>query len=280
MSSSAARDAWAFAFQCSPILLTRGIATGIVSGVQSGVLPIIALTDAASLATGILTGGLAGNINPDDFFASYYPMPGATLLAQQVATYPMANQAIAANAVIAQPLNVSMMMCCPVRPGSLVAGVLGGIAGAFLPTTAAGLGGSVSAGVGAIGGYPGKLATMTALQNTLAQHNNQGGTYSIVTPAFIYVDCIMTGMRYVGDDNSKQKQSMWQLDFIQPLVSIASAQGALNSQMQKIQSQMPLNSGAQAVPAAGLPAGGATAFGYDQVSFPQSDPNPGAEPPQ
>lgn len=262
MGVSAGRAAWNLAFSVTPILLTRGIATGI----RGGILPILALTDAARLATGLLSGA---NINPDEFFAQYSPLPGATLISQQAAMYPLANQAIAANAVITQPLTISMLMTCPARPGSIAAGVAGGIAGSLLPTTAAGLGGSALAGVGAIGGYAGKLATLTALQSTLAQHNNQGGTYSVVTPAFIYTDCIMTSMRDVSSGGTNQKQLMWQLDFIQPLVSISAAQSALNSLMQKIQSQVPLAS--SSAPAIGLPTGSITVSqGFDLPGFPTS----------
>jgi hypothetical protein len=249
--ASAGRTAWGLAFQCTPILLTRGITTNI----PGGILPIIALTDAASLVTGLLSGGAAGNLKPDDFFAQYMPVPGATLLNQQVATYPMANQAIAANAVIAQPLSISMMMTCSARPGSLVAGALGAVAGSLIPGVPGGVGGGVLAGAGAVGGYAGKLAILTALQATLSQHNNQGGTYSIVTPSFVYTDCILTSMRDVSGGGTNQKQFMWQLDFIQPLVSIAAAQSALNSLMQKLQSGLPLSGPSQVLGAAGLPVG-------------------------
>jgi hypothetical protein len=94
---------------------------------------------------------------------------------------------------------------------------------------------------------------MTALQATLAQHNNQGGTYSIVTLSFIYTDCIMTNMRDVSSGRGSQRQLAWQLDVVQPLVSIAAAQSALNGQMQKIHDQVPLDDSPQA--ATGLPAG-------------------------
>lgn len=191
--------AFKLANQLTPIILTRGIATA-----QGGAIPIIALTEgsiagAVGLISGITGGGADSAL--DDFFAHYQPVAGATLINQQAATYPFANQAVAANAVIAQPLNISMLMLCPARD---------------------------------LLGYPLKLATMSALQKTLAQHNGSGGTYSIVTPSYIYTDCLMTSMRDVSGGESKQVQYAWQLDFFQPLVSLQAAQTALNGLMQKL----------------------------------------------
>jgi hypothetical protein len=84
------------------------------------------------------------------------------------------------------------------------------------------------------GGYSAKSSIMTTLQSTLALHNNMGGTYSVVTPARIYTFCIMTGMRDISDAGSNQPQFMWQLDFLQPLVSQAAATAALNGLMTKL----------------------------------------------
>jgi uncharacterized protein YcfJ len=252
--STAGRFAWSLSFEISPILLTRGIAQNL----SGRVLPIVALTDGASLATGLLS---SGTLSVDNFFAKYYVLPGGMLINQQVATYPFANQAVAANAVITQPLPVSMMMVCPARPGSGAAGAVlgaaaGGLAGAGLGTgVAPGIVGGALAG---IGGYVGKLATISALQKSLAQHNSLGGTYTILTPSYIYTDCIMTAMRDVSSEGeTKQYQVRWQLDFMQPLVlSAAAADSVLNSLAQKLQQGLPLTGPSQALGAAGLAAGG------------------------
>jgi hypothetical protein len=213
MSISPGYVAYRLSFEVSPIILTRGIATAL-----GGYLPIIALTEALNFVDTLLTGA---DISLDNFFAHYVPLPGAALVNNQVATYPMANQTIAANAIIAQPLNISLQMICPVRESL---------------------------------GYPLKLATMTALQSTLAQHNNSGGTYSIMTPSYIYTDCIMTGMRDISGGDTSQSQYLWQLDFLQPLVSIQAANSALNALMQRLTNGTPpgIPSGA---PATGLPIG-------------------------
>ena len=215
MSVSPDFVAFKLAFQISPIILTGGIATNL-----GGALPIVALTEGANFVISLLEGG--ASIELDNFFASYLPLPGASLINNQVALYPFANQSVAANAIIAQPLNVSMLMRCPAGRNS--------------------------------GGYPLKLATMTALQNSLSQHNGMGGTYSIVTPSFIYTYCIMTGMRDASGGDSKQSQYDWQLDFMQPLVSIQSAQTALNGLMQKLTDGTPI-SGTPSWTPAGLAVG-------------------------
>src|SRR5882757_10025323 len=131
MSISAGLIAFKLANQITPIILTRGIATNL-----GGALPIMAITEGLNLIAGILSG--TENKELDDFFCNYAPIPGSTLINQQAATYPFANQAIAANATIAQPLNISMMMVCPAKNKF---------------------------------GFAAKLATMQTLQTTLAQHN-------------------------------------------------------------------------------------------------------------
>ncbi len=200
---------WKMAYQLTPIILTGGIATA-----QGGAIPIIKLTDPSVSGISVtsagvaITGTVTGASDPqlDGFFASYMPLPGASLIANEVATYPFANQSVAANAIITQPLNISMLMTCPAN-GS--------------------------------GGYWQKQTTMSSLQSSLAQHNSLGGTYSIITPAYIYTYCIMTGMRDVSGGDSKQVQYAWQLDFTQPLVTTQAAAQAKNSLIQQIESQVP-----------------------------------------
>jgi len=185
--------AYRMGFQLCPILLTGGIA----DFVPGNILPITLFTEALNLA---FTGG---SIGPDDFFANYQPQPGSTIIDNQVAVYPFANQAVAANAQIAQPLQISLRMICPVRDP---------------------------------GGYAAKLVTMIALQSTLDQHNRSAGTYTIATPSFFYTDCIMTGMRDISGAESHQAQWVWQLDFLKPLLTLEQAQQAQNSLMAKLTS--------------------------------------------
>jgi len=176
----------AITYSIAPIILTGGIATA-----QGGSVPIVTLTD-------LVTADNIAGLGQDDYFAYYVPLPGATMVNNAVATYPFANQSVAANAIIAQPLNISMLMRCPAKS------------------------------------FGSKQTTMIALQNSLAQHNSIGGTYTVVTFAYIYTACIMTAMRDVSGGGSKQFQYEWQLDFLQPLVTIAAAQQAQNSLTQKL----------------------------------------------
>jgi hypothetical protein len=192
--ANAARSAYDIAFQVSPIILTGGI----VANTNGSALPIIALTgQVASFAQGALTGGLS----LDDFYARFLPLPGSTVISNAIGMYPFANQDVAANAIIRQPLNISLQMIAPVKDA---------------------------------GGYFTKLAIFTALQQSLQSHNAAGGTYSIATPSYIYTACIMTGMTDITSGETKQQQVAWQLDFVQPLVTQQQAQSSYSGLMSKL----------------------------------------------
>jgi hypothetical protein len=204
------------AFQLSPILLCNGIATDI----PGGVLPIIAITEASHFVLGLLSG--TDNIELDNFFAHYHPMPGSTLVDNQVGTYPFANQAVAANAIISQPLRLSMMMHCPARD---------------------------------ILGYPNKLVTMMALKAVLDKHSSLGGTYTVVTPVYPYTNGILTRVTDVSDGGSKQAQNAYQLDFEFPLLTLETAQSVQNSLLNKLDGGTQVNATNGAVPWSGLSTG-------------------------
>lgn len=192
--SSAARDAYDLSFQVSPIFLTGGLAQGL----QGGILPVIALLgQAAGLLQGVVTSGFSMS----DFNARFVPMPGASVISNTVGTYPFANQYVAANAIVQQPLNVSLQMITPIKD---------------------------------LGGYLTKLAIFTSFQQSLASHNAAGGTYTIATPSYIYTGCIMTGMNDITSGETRQQQIIWQLDFVQPLVSLNQAQNAQSALMSKL----------------------------------------------
>lgn len=187
--NSAFRDSYRLAFQISPIILTGGTV---------GLMPIIGLS---SQVLALAQGALSGSIGLEDFYAEYLPVPGGTVINNTIATYPFANQSVAANAIIQQPKNISMLMIAPVRDK---------------------------------GGYLTKLAIFTALQTALENHNNAGGTYTVMTPSYIYTDCIMTTMTDVTSGDTKQKQVQWQIDFVKPLVSLNDAANAQNALMSKL----------------------------------------------
>lgn len=200
MAGSAGQLAFQLSFQISPLILTGGIA----SGIPGGMLPIVSLTQSLSFVTGLLSGSDLDDL--DDYMAQFAPMPGGTLISQRIGKYTFANQAVAANAVIRDPLNISLLMIVRAAPGM---------------------------------GYATKLATMMALQATLANHNNSGGTYMIATPAFPYTNCVMLQMRDVSRHDTKQPQNAYQLDFEQPLISLAQAASAQNSLMSQISAGVP-----------------------------------------
>jgi len=200
--STLGREVFRLAYEISPILLVNGIA----SLIPGQILPIVALTQAASFAEGLLSG--SASLNLDNFLFHWKPLPGTTLIQNQVGSYPFANQATASNAIIAQPLTISMLAVCPVNQD---------------------------------GGYTAKLATFSALQATLEAHNSSGGTYSIATPSQIFAGCLLTSIRDVSSGESKQVQTAWQFDFVQPLISVSSATQVYNSLMNKIGGGLPVS---------------------------------------
>lgn len=203
MAAGFGYSAFKLAYQVSPLILVDGV----VAQIPGGMLPIVAITEAASFVLGILHGQVSTSL--DDFFAQFQVLPGGSLVNNEWGMYPFANQAVAANAIIAQPLNVSLAMVVPVRKAA---------------------------------GYTGKLATMSALKATLDAHNQAGGTYALATPSYVYTGLIMTGLRDVSHAGSKQVQWMWQMDFVKPLVSQADAATALNSLMNKLSAGLPSGS--------------------------------------
>jgi hypothetical protein len=185
-------------FQCSPIILTNGIAANIPGG---GTLPIISILESENFPGGLLSGGTQSD--PNQFFAQFEPLPSATLIENQIGQYTFANQATAANAIIEQPLRVSMLMTCP--------------ATSRVP-------------------WPVKTAKIMALRAALQQHNISGGTYTVATPSFFYTDCVMLNMRDVTGGGISQRQAQWQFDFQKPLITLQEAQESQNAFMTKVSS--------------------------------------------
>ncbi|MBI0180234.1 MULTISPECIES: hypothetical protein [Commensalibacter] len=80
-----------------------------------------------------------------------------------------------------------------------------------------------------------KTAKFSNLINALNYHNNNGGLYTVLTPSYIYRDCILLRVSDVNStiDGSSQFQSVWRFDFIQSLVSNAKSKVVLNNFMNK-----------------------------------------------
>lgn len=192
--------AFKLSFELSPIILTGGAA----SLIPGGMLPIIALTEAADFVSGLLSGNVDDDL--DGYFAHFYPLPGGKLANNSIGEYPFANQQVAANSIIANPLNISLRMVCPAKGE---------------------------------GGYALKLATMVALQAVIAKHTNSGGTFTVATPSFFYTDLILLGLTDVTSSAPRQPQSEWQWDFTQPLLTQAAANAAQNAMMNRLSQGLP-----------------------------------------
>lgn len=194
--NSAAAVAYDLSFQISPIILNGGIA----ASVQGAMLPVINLLPGllASTILNVVGTGLGGLGNEYDELPRFLPMPGSTLISNEIGMYPFANQTIAANALVQQPLAISLMLIAPVNTP---------------------------------GGYLQKLSMFSGLQNSLQLHNNSGGTYFIATPAFVYGPCLMLQLvdatEVGGEDH--QVQIRWRFDFSQPILTAAGAQNSENN---------------------------------------------------
>jgi hypothetical protein len=213
---NAARAAYDAAFQTSPIILSGGLFSSALGGVMT-------LSGLVSTVINDVTGS---DLLPT---VRYVPLPGATVINNTVATYPFANQAVAGNAVIRNPKNVSLLMIAPVN---------------------------------SVGGYLLKMATFMALQSTFEAHTAAGGTFHVLTPSYPYFDCLMTTMTDVTSGEGHQQQIQWQIDFVQPLVTQQQAQTAWNGMMSKISGGQQITSSSwnAAAATAGTPVQGMSAL--------------------
>ena len=218
-SALAGRTIFEIAFQVSPIILQNGIAN-----FMGGYLPIVVLTEGLSVVNGLITGNLPNGL--DEFFAQFTPLPGANLVRNSVGKYPFANQSVAANAIIREPKTLAMRMIAPARGD---------------------------------GGYPVKLATMTALRLAIEQHTALGGTFVVLTPAAIFNPALLLDIESI-DSSGSQVQAEWLWQFEIPLISLSSAQTALNSLTNMLQSQSQVTnfSWSGAANSFGNPASGST----------------------
>jgi hypothetical protein len=187
-------------FQISPITLTGGIATNITGGM----LPLVALTNPNAFSQNLLTGD--PDFQLEDAFAIFSPAAGGSLIEQQPAEYPFANLTVAANAIIRNPINVSLIMITPMKQQSA---------------------------------WSVKLQTMQALKATLDSHNNAGGTYTVYTPAYTYTNMLMLNLSDCSMPQNAVPQNAWKWDFTRPLVSLEDASGALSNLMNQINNGVP-----------------------------------------
>ena len=196
---SALRSAWRLAFEGTPVILTGGIAQNI----PGGMLPIIALTEIGNFTLGLLNGNIP---SLDQLLAHWQILSGTQLIRNSIGAYPFANQIMAANAIIREPLSVSLIMHVPVQGN---------------------------------GGYWTKLATIAGLKASLDLHSDLGGTYTVLSPSWIYTNCILLDVVSTEGSDSNQDQAAWQFNFIQPLIANPETSG-LNSYMKNISDGIPM----------------------------------------
>lgn len=187
-------------YEISPIILISGIA----SDLPGGALPISSLLQAQDYGQGV-TNQATQSSEP---FGRFIPEAGSTAIDNQIGLYPFANQSVAANAIITQPLHISLLLHCPVNTP---------------------------------GGYQKRRAVFSNLQSQLAKHSTTGGLYNVATPALLYTNCILTSLQDVTGGEGKQKQITWRFDFIQPLLTLEAAQQAQNNLMRKLSAGTPAN---------------------------------------
>lgn len=176
-------------YQISPILLRGGIA-------GSGI-PIINFLNGQNFPQGVTS-----STSSNEHFASFRVLPGHSLIENEVALYPLANQSVAANAIISDPLRVSIEMIAPANDQTTVKA---------------------------------KLGIMTSLKSTLDSHTALGGWYDVSTPSYIYQNCLLVSLTEgTEEDDGSQVQIRWIWNFMQPLLTAEAAQAAQNPNMNKI----------------------------------------------
>lgn len=202
--NGAGRTIGKLGYEVSPILLTGGVAEKL-----GGTVPILLYTEAVAAVNGLIAGGLSGGLNIpdlDNMWCTWNQLSGSTLVDNDVATYPFANQTLAANAVVNKPLTVSMQMRCP--PNG---------AGAMVT----------------------KLATLQALSAVLNKHITMGGEFVVITPGQIYTNMLLTRMADTSPSPESTPSSQFQLDFIRPLTKIDEAVQKQGTLMKKLSGGMP-----------------------------------------
>lgn len=155
-------------------------------------------------------------LSSKQFFAHFKPLAGSSLAEWQIAEYPFVNLQMAANAQIQMPLKLSMLQVSPAQTG---------------------------------GGYLFKQAIFTALKIALENHIQLGGTFTILTPAYTYTNCLLTSLRDVTSPSDKQVQTMFQWDFVQPLITESGAAQVVGSLMQRLGDGLPTSLTYSQVPA-------------------------------
>lgn len=172
-------------YQVNPIVLVAGAAgTGVMS------------------LTSILNpGGIGGAFA----FGSFRVLPGGTLIDNDNAKYPLATMAVAANAIITNPLRFAIEMATPASS-------------------------SIS--------LKQRLGAFKTLKSVLDNHISMGGYFNVATPAFLYTGCLLLNLSDASDvPDGAQTQTRWVWNFEQPLLTVTQADAVVSEGMAKIAGQ-------------------------------------------
>ena len=185
-------------YEIAPIILVGGLAQNL----PNGMMTILSLTEGSEIYYS----------NPNQYFAHFKPMSGSTLEDWGIAEYPFASMSMAANAVVQNPLSISLQMICPAQNS---------------------------------GGYPLKNSIVSQIKAALDVHILNGGTFTVATPAYTYINCLLKSLRDVSGSESKQVQLSYQWDFVQPLITEAAATSTYNNLYTKLANGLPVTAPVQ-----------------------------------
>lgn len=203
---------FALKYEISPIILNEGLATQLANAGAGASMSILALTEGSSTAS---FANSQNNYDLSQYFAHFKVLPGGTLQEWQIAEYPFASLQMAANAQIQMPLHVSLMMLCPAQ--------------SWNTKQKYNL------------GFTNKTAKFASIKTQLDAHMALGGTFTVVTPAYTYINALLVKLTDVTSSSDKQVQAAWQWDFVQPLVTQQAALQSFNAQYGKLAGQTPVS---------------------------------------
>ena len=227
---------FSLSYQKSPIIFVGGVAGNIQP------VPIAAYTEGLYFPQGVVAN--VTGLELDKFQFDFEPVPGSALVQNQVAMYPFANQSVAANAIISEPLQLSMLMRAPPRLGS---------------------------------SWELKQQVITRIKGIIDSHTALGGTYNVATPSYLYQNLILISLTDQSAGDPRFPQSIWRWDFVQPLLTESAALAAQNVLLQKISSQTQVLSQNGAVYYSGQGTGtGYSSSGQGPALIPFSEPLAGA----
>lgn len=150
----------------------------------------------------------------DQYFAHFKVVSGGTLQEWTTAEYPFASMVMAANAVIQQPLKVSLMMLCPAKATTETNQYQNNLLD--------------------------RASKMSSMKAQLETHIASGGTFGVNTPSYYYNNCLLTSLVDASVQSEKQVQYMWQWNFTQPLITQSQASQVYNNLYNKMAQQVPI----------------------------------------